>query len=58
MELNRRLKVSIEDLTTAVKAARRSSDRLGWILVGLTILLVVLTVALVVLTIKLTNGAH
>jgi hypothetical protein len=52
MELNRRLKVSIEELTTAVKAARRSSDRLGWILVGLTVLLVFLTVAL------LTNGAH
>jgi hypothetical protein len=53
LELNRRLKVSIEDLTVEVKAARVSSDRLGKTLVGLTRILVVLTLALVGLTVVL-----
>jgi hypothetical protein len=55
MELDRRLKVAIEDLTAEVVTSRKSADRLArrvvwasWILVALTVALVALTVVLAV----------
>ncbi len=53
MEMNRRLKVAIVDLTTETIAARKSSDRTAGRLVWLTVVLVVLTAALVALTVVL-----
>jgi hypothetical protein len=58
MEMNRRLKMTIEKLTTELVAFRESSDqaarklgRLTNILIGFTAALVALTVALVILTV-------
>jgi hypothetical protein len=53
MEMDRRLKVAIADLTTETIAARKSSDRTAGRLVWLTVVLVVLTAALVALTVVL-----
>jgi len=53
MEMDRRLKVAIVDLTTETIAARQSSDKAARRLAWLTIVLVVLTAALVGLTVVL-----
>jgi hypothetical protein len=53
MEMDRRLKVAIVDLTTETIAARKSSDKTAARLVWLTVVLVVLTAALVALTVVL-----
>jgi hypothetical protein len=53
MEMDRRLKVAITDLTTETIASRTSSDRTARRLVWLTSVVVVLTAVLVVLTIVL-----
>jgi len=53
MEMNRRLKAAIADLTGEVTTSRRSPDRLATRIVWLTFILVVLTVALVALTVIL-----
>jgi hypothetical protein len=53
MEMDRRLKVAIVDLTTETIAARKSSDRAAARLLWLTVILVVLTTALVALTVVL-----
>lgn len=53
MEMERRLKDAITDLTTQTVAARRSADRAASRLVWLTVVLVVLTGALVALTVVL-----
>jgi hypothetical protein len=53
MEMNRRLKVAIAELTAETVAARRSSERAGTRLVWLTAVVVLLTAALVALTIVL-----
>lgn len=50
MELNRRLKVSVENLTEQIKTASRSADRLARRLVVLTVVLAVLTLIIVALT--------
>jgi hypothetical protein len=48
MEMSRRLKVAIMELTRETVAARRSSERVGRLLVLLTAVLVALTVVLAV----------
>jgi hypothetical protein len=55
MEMDRRLKAAIEDLTGEVVTSRKSADRLArrvvwasWVLVALTVVLVALTVVLAV----------
>jgi hypothetical protein len=53
MEMDRRLKVAIMDLTTETIAARKASDRTAGRLVWLTVVLVILTAALVALTVVL-----
>lgn len=53
MEMERRLKDAIKDLTIQTVAARRSADRAASRLVWLTVVLVVLTGALVALTVVL-----
>jgi hypothetical protein len=53
MEMERRLKDAITELTTQTVAARKSADRTANRLVWLTIVLVVLTAALVALTVVL-----
>lgn len=53
MEMERRLKDAITDLTRETVAARKSSDRTARRLVWLTVVLVVLTAALVALTVVL-----
>ena len=53
MEMDRRLKVAIMDLTTETIAARRSSDRAARRLVWLNFAVAVLTAALVALTVVL-----
>jgi len=50
MELDRRLKVAITDLTTETIDARKASDRTARRLMWLTIVLVILTAVLVALT--------
>lgn len=53
MEMSRRLKVAIGELTSETVAARRSSDRASARIVWLTVVLVLLTAALVALTVVL-----
>ena len=53
MELTRRLKVAIQDLTGETIAARKSSDRAAARIMWLTFVLVVMTAALVALTVVL-----
>lgn len=53
LELTRRLKAAIEDLTAETAAARMSSDRAAARVAWLNVILVVLTAALVALTIVL-----
>jgi hypothetical protein len=53
MELDRRLKVAITDLTTETIDARKASDRTARRLMWLTIVLVILTAVLVALTVVL-----
>jgi hypothetical protein len=48
MELSRRLKVAIRELTGETVAARKSSERVGRLLILLTAVLVALTVVLAV----------
>ena len=48
MEMSRRLKVAIMDLTRETVAARKSSERIGYLLIVLTVVLVVLTIVLAV----------
>lgn len=48
MEMSRRLKVAIIDLTRETVAARKSSERVGYLLILLTVVLVALTVVLAV----------
>ena len=53
IEVERRLKDAITDLSRETVAARKSSDRTASRLVWLTVVLVVLTAALVALTVVL-----
>lgn len=53
MEMIRRLKVAVENLTGEVIASRQSADRLAGRVVWLTAIAVVLTAALVALTVVL-----
>jgi hypothetical protein len=53
MEMSRRLKVAITELTKETVTARKSSERVGRLLILLTAVLVALTVALVALTVVL-----
>ncbi len=53
MEMSRRLKVAIQELTGETVAARESSDRASARIAWLNIMLVVLTAALVALTVVL-----
>lgn len=53
MEMSRRLKVAVENLTGEVVTSRKSADRLSRRVVWLTAILVILTAALVALTIVL-----
>jgi hypothetical protein len=53
MELSRRLKAAIQDLTAETVAARESSDRASARIAWLNVVLVVLTAALVALTVVL-----
>ena len=48
MEMSRRLKVAIIDLTRETVAARKSSERVGYLLIVLTVVLVALTIVLAV----------
>jgi hypothetical protein len=47
MEMQRRLKDAIEANTREGAAGRRAANRIGWILVALTLVLVALTVVLI-----------
>lgn len=53
MEMSRRLKVAITDLTAETIASRKSSERAAARLVWLTVVVVVLTAVLVALTVVL-----
>jgi hypothetical protein len=53
MEMSRRLKVAIQELTGETVAARESSDRASARIAWLNVFLVVLTAALVALTVVL-----
>lgn len=51
VEMNRRLKDAVNQLTAELKAFRTSSDKLATMVVWLTVLLVILTLVLVALTV-------
>lgn len=53
MEMNRRLKAAITDLTAETIASRKSSERAARRIVWLTVVVVLLTAALVALTVVL-----
>jgi hypothetical protein len=57
MEMSRRLKVAIQELTGETVAARVSSDRASARIAWLNVLLVLLTAALVALTVVLAVGS-
>ncbi len=57
MELSRRLKVAIQELTSETIAARESSDSASARIAWLNVLLVLLTATLVALTVVLAVGS-